>query len=148
MMKLINLPLEKWATNSEKLKAIWRAGGQSVEAQTHVLGVNWNTDSDCLYIEAVEITKSFKEEPMAKRKLYKNSKLPRSPWIVFSGIPHREGTFPGHLVPRHQLGRDLAHRPWKTMAHLDISSDFIAANGCPSMAGYFGRRKLLNLRIL
>jgi len=27
LMKLINFPLAKWASNSDKLKAIWRAEG-------------------------------------------------------------------------------------------------------------------------
>jgi len=69
MMKLINLPLAKWATNSEQLKAIWKAEGQSVEAQTQVLGVSWNTEAECLYIDADELTKKLKDGPTTKRKL-------------------------------------------------------------------------------
>jgi hypothetical protein len=30
LMKLINFPLAKWASNSEQLKAIWRAEGQDI----------------------------------------------------------------------------------------------------------------------
>jgi len=45
MMKLINLPLAKWATNAEQLTTIWKAEGQSVEARTQVLGVTWNTET-------------------------------------------------------------------------------------------------------
>ena len=47
-MKLINLPLNKWATNAEQLKTIWKAEGQMVEARTQVLGVSWHTEADCL----------------------------------------------------------------------------------------------------
>ena len=43
LMKLINFPLAKWASNSEQLKAIWRAEGQEIEVHTQVLGVEWNT---------------------------------------------------------------------------------------------------------
>ena len=37
MMKLINLPQSKWATSAKQLTAIWKAEGQSVEAQTQFL---------------------------------------------------------------------------------------------------------------
>lgn len=40
IMKLINLPLAKWATNSEELKVMCKAEEQKVEAQTHVLDVS------------------------------------------------------------------------------------------------------------
>ena len=36
LMKLINFPLAKWASNLEQLKAIWRAEGQDTEVQTEV----------------------------------------------------------------------------------------------------------------
>jgi len=40
LMKLLNFPLSKWASNSEQMKAIWKAEGQNIEEQTQVLGVN------------------------------------------------------------------------------------------------------------
>jgi len=46
LMKLIKFPMAKWASNSDQLKAIWRAEGQDIETQTQVLGVNWNTETD------------------------------------------------------------------------------------------------------
>ena len=69
MMKLINLPITKWANSAEQMKAIWRAEGQGVEEQTNVLWVNWTTKTDCLYIDADEITKMLKKGPTTKRKL-------------------------------------------------------------------------------
>jgi hypothetical protein len=48
LMKLINFPLAKWASNSGQLKAIWRDEGRYIVVQTQVLGVNWNTD--CLLL--------------------------------------------------------------------------------------------------
>jgi hypothetical protein len=68
MIKLINLPLAKWATNSEELKIIWKVNGQNVEAQTQVLGVSWNTGADCLYIDTDEVNSMLKEGPTTKRK--------------------------------------------------------------------------------
>ena len=49
IMKVINFPLAKWASNSDQLKAIWRAEGQDIEAKAKVLGVNWNTETDCFF---------------------------------------------------------------------------------------------------
>jgi hypothetical protein len=75
MMKLINLPLAKWTTNSEEMKATWKAEGQNIEAQMQILGVSWNTGADWLYIDMDEIISKLKEGPTTKRKLAKNSKL-------------------------------------------------------------------------
>jgi hypothetical protein len=86
MMKLINLPLAKWATNAEQLKAIWKAEGQSVEARTQVLGVSWNTESDCLYIDADEMTSKLKEGPMTKRKLLQTTASFYDPLRLFSPV--------------------------------------------------------------
>jgi hypothetical protein len=36
LMKLINFPLVKWASNSEQLKAIGRDEGQEIKEQTKV----------------------------------------------------------------------------------------------------------------
>jgi len=38
LMNLINFPLVKWASNSEQLRATWRAQDQDTEVQKQVLG--------------------------------------------------------------------------------------------------------------
>ena len=63
LMKLVNFPLGKWASNSEQLKAIWSAEGQDIEVQTQVLGVEWNTETDCFSIDPEAITKKLPEGP-------------------------------------------------------------------------------------
>ena len=69
LMKLINFPLAKWASNSEQLKAIWRAEGQDTEVQTEVLGVSWNTETDCFSFDPGTITRNLPEGPTTKRRL-------------------------------------------------------------------------------
>jgi len=69
IMNLINLPLAKWVTNTDQLKAIWKAEGQNVEARTQVLGVSWNTTAERLCIDAEEVTETWKEGPTTKRRL-------------------------------------------------------------------------------
>jgi hypothetical protein len=66
-MKLINFPLAKWASNSEKLKAIWRAEGQDTNIQTEVLGVSWNTETDYFSFDTEAITRKIPEGPTTKR---------------------------------------------------------------------------------
>ena len=86
MMKLINLPLAKWATKAEQLKAIWKAEGQSVGAQTQVLGVSWNTEADCLHIDTDEMTSKLKEGPTTKRKLLQITASFFDPLGLFSPV--------------------------------------------------------------
>jgi len=49
LMKLINFPLAKRASKSDQLKAVWMAEGRDIETQTQVLGVNWETETDCFF---------------------------------------------------------------------------------------------------
>jgi len=86
MMKLINLPLAKCATNAEQLTTIWKAEGQSVEARTQVLGVSWNKESDCLYTDANEMTEKLKEGPTTKRKLLQTTASFYDPLGLFSPV--------------------------------------------------------------
>jgi len=69
MLELINQPLDKWATNSEQLKALCKAEGQGVESQTQVLGISWSTNAHCLYIYADEFTNKLKDGPTTKKNL-------------------------------------------------------------------------------
>jgi hypothetical protein len=69
LMKLISFPLAKWASNSDQLKAIWKAEGQDTEVRTQVLGVNWNTETDCFLFDPEVISKKLPEGPITKRRL-------------------------------------------------------------------------------
>ena len=57
LMKLINFPLAKWASNSHQLKAIWRAEGRDIETQTQFLGINWDTETDCFFVDPEAVSK-------------------------------------------------------------------------------------------
>jgi hypothetical protein len=83
-MKLINFPLAKWASNSEQLKAIWRVEGRVIEAQTQVLGVDWNTETDCLRLDPEAISKRLPEEPTTKRRLLQTTARFYDPLGLFS----------------------------------------------------------------
>jgi hypothetical protein len=87
MMKPINLPLAKWATNSEELNAIWKAKGQNVEAKMQVLGVSWNTGADCLHIDMDEVISKLNEGPTTKRKLLQTTASFYDTLGLFSPMP-------------------------------------------------------------
>ena len=40
LMKTLKFPMAKWATNSEELKAIWKAEGQEIQRTTQALGID------------------------------------------------------------------------------------------------------------
>jgi len=86
LMKLINFPLAKWASNSEQLKAIWRAEGQEIEVQTQVLGINWNTETDCFFIDPDTITKKLPEGPTTKRHLLQTTARFYDPLGLYSPV--------------------------------------------------------------
>jgi len=67
-MKLVNLPLVKWANNSKQLKDTWKVEAQSVKAQTQVLQVSWNAGTTGIEIDTDEYTNKFKNRPTTKRK--------------------------------------------------------------------------------
>ncbi|XP_035234195.1 uncharacterized protein LOC118206027 [Stegodyphus dumicola] len=48
LMALMKLPMEKWATNSLKLKDVLQTHEESHKTETTVLGIGWNTNSDTL----------------------------------------------------------------------------------------------------
>jgi hypothetical protein len=98
LMKLINFPLAKWASNSEQLKSIWRAEGQEIEVQTQVLGVNWNTETDCFSIDHEAIIKRLPERPTTKRQLLQTTARFYDPLGLYSPVCCRETVIPGHMV--------------------------------------------------
>ena len=49
----------KWATNSTHLQDIWRAQGLPLQTETQIFGMDWDTQSDTLYIEHTDITRAL-----------------------------------------------------------------------------------------
>ena len=98
LMKLINFPLAKWASNSEQLKAIWRAEGQEIEVQTQVLGVNCNTETDCFFIEPEAITKELPEGPTSKIQRLQTTARFYDLLALYSPV-----FVVGKLIPGHML---------------------------------------------
>jgi len=86
LMKLISFPLAKWASNSEQLKAIWRAEGQEIEVQSQVLGVNRNIETDCFSTDHEEITKKLPERPTTKRRLLRTTARFYDPLGLYSPV--------------------------------------------------------------
>ena len=69
LMRKFSFPLGKWASNSESLKNIWRVGGLEFKSTTQVLGVNWDTVRDTLFIDPRDVTDKAQEGPTTKRQL-------------------------------------------------------------------------------
>jgi hypothetical protein len=86
LMKLLNFPLSKWASNSEQMKAIWKAEGQNIEEQTHVLGVNWNTENDCFSFDPESVTMQLPEGPTTKRQLLQTTARFYDPLGLYSPV--------------------------------------------------------------
>jgi hypothetical protein len=45
---------------------IWRADGLDIKPENCVLGLDWNTESHCLFTNPGDITKNLKAEPGTK----------------------------------------------------------------------------------
>jgi hypothetical protein len=57
-----------------------------VEAKTQVLSVSWNTEADCLYIDADEMISKLKEGTTTKRKLLQTTASFYGPLGFFSPV--------------------------------------------------------------
>jgi len=86
LMKLINFPLAKWASNLEQLKSIWRAEGQDTEVQTQVLGISWNTETDCFPSDFEGITRKLPEGPTTMRQLLQTTGMFYDPLGLYSPV--------------------------------------------------------------
>jgi hypothetical protein len=98
LMKLINFPLAKWASNSEQLKAIWRAKGQEIEVQTQVLGVNCNTETDCFSVDPKSVTKKLPHVRTTKRQLLQDAARFYGPLGLYSPVYVVGKLIQGHVV--------------------------------------------------
>jgi len=61
--------MAKWAIRCEELKGIWKAEGQEIQKTTQALGVDWNTESDTLSVDARDIVDKTTKGSATKRQL-------------------------------------------------------------------------------
>jgi hypothetical protein len=69
LMKKIQMPMAKWATNSPQLKHVWRAEGQDIRQQNQVLDTDWNTELDTFTFDYRDVTDKVAASPTTKRHL-------------------------------------------------------------------------------
>jgi len=73
LMKTIQLPMAKWATNCEELKGIWM--DQEIQRTTQAFGVDWNTESDMFLVDPRDILEDTTNGPATKRRLLQTTAL-------------------------------------------------------------------------
>ena len=56
LLNTIRLSMYKWATNSTHLQDTWRTQGLPLQTVTQLLGMGWDTQSDTLHVDHIEIT--------------------------------------------------------------------------------------------
>ncbi|XP_023243823.1 uncharacterized protein LOC111641822 [Centruroides sculpturatus] len=69
MMGQIQLPMAKWATNSELLKKLWEDTNIAYTQKTRILGVDWDTAKDEFSIDYNGVVSDAVEHPGTKRLL-------------------------------------------------------------------------------
>lgn len=69
LMKKIEMPMARWATNSQQLKDIWTAEGRDIKQQAQVLGIDWNTELDTFNFDHRDVTDKVADGPTTKRHL-------------------------------------------------------------------------------
>jgi hypothetical protein len=87
LMKTIRLPMDKWSTNSEDLKEVWKAEGQEVLGTTQVLGIDWNTESDTLWVDPSNTLDNPTKRPITKRRLLQMTAKFYDALGLFSPVP-------------------------------------------------------------
>jgi hypothetical protein len=86
LMKIIKLPMAKWATSCEELKEIWKAERQEIQRTTQALGVDWNTESDTFSVHPRDILDKTTRGPATKRQLLQTTARFYDPLGLFSPV--------------------------------------------------------------
>ena len=69
LMSQFSFPMGKWASNSEPLRDILRSSCTETADLAQVLGVNWDTQRDTLFIDFRDVMEKAEEGPLMKRRL-------------------------------------------------------------------------------
>jgi len=62
------------------------AESRDIETQTQVLGVNWETETDCFFFDPEAISKKLPEEPTTKRRLLQATARFYEPLDLYSPV--------------------------------------------------------------
>jgi hypothetical protein len=76
----------KWATNSTHLQDTWRTQGLPLQTATQVLGMGWDTQSDTLHVDHIDITRALPERPATKRQVLQITSRFYDPLGLFSPV--------------------------------------------------------------
>ena len=72
LLNTMHLPMYKWATNSTHLQNTWRRQGLPLQTVTQVLGMGWDTQSDTLHVDNIDITRHCRNDRRPNAKCYKS----------------------------------------------------------------------------
>ena len=86
LMNTIHLPMYMWATNSTHLQDIWLTQGLPLQTETQVLGMDWDTQSDTLFIDHTDITRALADRPATKRQVLQATSRFYDPLGLFSPV--------------------------------------------------------------
>jgi len=75
------------ATNSEELKEVCKAEGQVVQGTKQVLGIDWNTESDTLWMDSSNILDNAAKGPITKTLLLQMIANSTTLWAYFHVSP-------------------------------------------------------------
>jgi hypothetical protein len=80
LMNQIRLPMAKWATNSKRLKEVWRTEGVGFKEVTQTLGIDWDTKADTFLMDPRDVIGEYVEGPTTKRQVLQTTARFYDPW--------------------------------------------------------------------
>jgi len=126
LMKSVHLPMYKWATNFIHLQNIWRTQGLPLQTETQVLGMDWETQSDTIHIDHMDITRALPERPVTKRQVLQFTSRFYDPLGLFLPV-----ALMGKLIFQYTWTRGLAWDKLPPPGHsrkvviMDVSITFL-----------------------
>jgi hypothetical protein len=81
LMRKFSFPMGKWVSNSEPLRYIWKASCTETKNVTQILGVNWDTRRDTLFIDHRGVWKRQKEALSRKDDFYRQFPDSMTQWV-------------------------------------------------------------------
>ena len=85
------------------MQDIWRTQGLSLQTETQVLGMDWETQYDTIHIDHTGITRTLPERPATKRQVLQVTSRFYDPFGLFSPV-----ALEGKLIFQDTRTRGLA----------------------------------------